>query len=204
MKNVFRQTQLYKFLYYCNTTTNIGKNVLDCGAGGNCPPLVLFEEFGYIPHGIEISEFQLDEAHEYCEKNNIDLNIIKGDMRSLPYKDTSMSFAYSYNTIFHMSKSDISIAVAEIKRVLVPGGLCFINFLSLDNDEYGKGEKAGDGEFLQEEGGKKVLHTYCAEMDTDSFFDDMDVLYKETRVLHRIFEGRRIKQGYIDYIAQKQ
>lgn len=36
MKLVFRQTQLYKFLSYCNNNEiSLEKSVLDCGAGGN-------------------------------------------------------------------------------------------------------------------------------------------------------------------------
>ena len=41
MKTVFRQNQLYTFLLYCNDI-EIKKEVLDCGAGGNCPPLAIY------------------------------------------------------------------------------------------------------------------------------------------------------------------
>jgi len=203
MTTIFRQTQLYKFLNYCNTIEGIGKDVLDCGAGGNQPPLALFAGCGYIPHGIEISDYQIERAKKFGKENDIDLNIAKGDMRSLPFEDDSMSFVYSYNAIFHMTKADIEKSVTEIKRVLKPGGLCFINFLSHDNDEYGKGDKKGEGEFLQDEGDEKIIHSYHTEEETDALFSDMKILFKENRILHRIFEGSIIKQGYIDYIAQK-
>jgi hypothetical protein len=32
----------------------------------------------------------------------------------------------------------------------------------------------------------------------------MEVIHKENRILDRIFEGEKIKQGYIDYIARKK
>ncbi len=204
MKRVFSQTQLYRFLYYCEITNDIGKNILDCGAGGSCPPLALFQDFGYITHGVEISNSQIEKAQKFFHENSIDIDIVKGDIRFLPHKDESMSFAYSYNTIFHMSKADIRKAVDEIKRVLVPGGLCFINFLSLEDGDYGKGEQAGEGEFFQDEDSEKVMHTYHTEAEANKLFSDMKILYKENRVLHRIFESSTIKQGYIDYIAQKQ
>lgn len=203
MQKIYRQTQLYKFLSYCEQTEGLKKNILDCGAGGNMPPLALFQSFGYIPHGIEISDSHINKARKFGEGLGVDLNITKGDMRALPFENESMSFAYSYNSIFHMTKDDIKKSVEEIKRVLVPGGLCFINFLSHDNDEYGKGEEVGDGEFLQDEGDEKIIHSYHTETETDKLFDDMEIVFKENRVLHRIFEGEMIKQGYIDYIARK-
>lgn len=203
MQKVYRHTQLYKFLSYCEQTEGLSKNILDCGAGGNMPPLALFQSFGYNPHGIEISDFNINRARKFEQEHGVNLNITKGDMRALPFEDESMSFAYSYNSIFHMTKDDIRKSVEEIKRVLVPGGLCFINFLTHQNDEYGKGEEVGEGEFLQDEGDERIIHSYHTEAETDKLFDDMKILFKEDRVLHRIFEGEMIKQGYIDYIAQK-
>ncbi|MFD3158043.1 class I SAM-dependent methyltransferase [Haloimpatiens sp. FM7330] len=202
MKVIFRQTQLYKFLNYCSNI-NLDKSVLDCGAGGNCPPLALFLEYGYKTYGIEMSDSQIEKAETFSKEHNIELNISKGDIRKLPFKNESFSFIYSYNTIFHMKKADIKKAVDEIKRVLKPGGLCFINFLSINDDDYGQGEKVGEGEFLQNEGEQKVIHTYYDIEEAETHFKNMNILFKENRILERIYEGEKIKQGYIDYIVQK-
>lgn len=32
----------------------------------------------------------------------------------------------------------------------------------------------------------------------------MKILYKESRVLERIFEGKKIRQGFVDYIVKKE
>lgn len=202
MKLLFRQTQLYKFLNYCNQS-NLEKVVLDCGAGGNCPPLALFSDFGYKTYGIEVSDSQIEKAKEFSKVNNIDINISKGNMTILPFDNESISFIYSYNTIFHMKKADISKAINEIKRVLKPGGICFVNFLSINDQDFGYGEKIGEGEFLQEEDGQKVIHTYYDINEAEVHFKGMKILMKENRILERIFEGEKIKQGYIDYIVQK-
>jgi ubiquinone/menaquinone biosynthesis C-methylase UbiE len=199
---IFRQTQLYKFLNYCNDI-NLEKSVLDCGAGGNCPPLALFLECGYKTYGIEISNSQIERAKTFSKEHNVELNISKGDIRKLAFEDESISYIYSYNTIFHMKKEDIAKAVAEIKRVLKPGGICFINFLSVNDCDYGKGEQVGEGEFLQSEGDEEVIHTYYDIEEAETHFKDMKILFKENRILERIYEGEKIKQGYIDYIVQK-
>lgn len=202
MNLVFRQTQLYKFLNYCNQS-NLEKSVLDCGAGGNCPPLALFSEFGYKTYGIELNDSQIEKAQIFSNENNVELNIFKGDITKLTFEDESISFIYSYNTIFHMKKQDIIKAMDEIKRVLKPGGLCFVNFLTKNDYGYGKGEKVGEGEFLQEEDGKQVIHTYYEPEEVELHFSGMEILLKENRILERIFEGQKIKQGYIDFIAKK-
>lgn len=62
------------------------------------------------------------------------------DMNGLSYEDESISYIYSYHTIFHIKK-DITKAVHEIKRVLKPKGICFINFLPVNHCIYGQGEK---------------------------------------------------------------
>lgn len=202
MKLIFRQTQLYKFLNYCNEA-NLEKSVLDCGAGGNCPPLALFSEFGYKTYGIEKSDSQIEKAKTFSKEHNVELNISKGDIRELDFENESISYIYSYNTIFHMKKVDIAKAVNEIKRVLKPGGICFINFLSINDGDYGQGDKVGEGEFLQSEGDEKVIHTYYDIEEAEAHFKDMKILFKENRILERIYEGEKIKQGYIDYIVQK-
>ncbi len=203
MKTIFRQTQLYKFLFYCHEN-NLPKNVLDCGAGGNCPPLALFSHHGYQVQGIEQDKDQIQKANDFAAKYGLNLNISAGDMRELPFPDQTISYAYSYNSIFHLSKTDIGKAVNEMKRVLKPGGLCFINFLSTHDFGYGEGEKVGDGEYSQKEGEKTVWHSFFNEDEADLYFEDMKILFKENRVLERLYQEKMIRQGFVDYIAEKR
>ena len=202
MKFLIKQPQLYRFLNYCNEY-NLEKNILDCGAGGDCPPLAIFPEFGYKIYGIEISDSQIEKAKIFSEKFALELNISKGDIRELLFEDESISYIYSYNSIFHMTKKDITKSVNEIKRVLKPGGLCCINFLSLQDSGHGEGDELGENEFLQIERGEQVIHTYYDINEAELHFKDMKILFKENRILERIYEGQKIKQGYIDYIIQK-
>ena len=43
-------------------------------------------------------------------------------MRQLKFENESLSFVYSYNSVFHMTKADISKSISEMKRVLKPNG----------------------------------------------------------------------------------
>lgn len=134
---IYRQTALYKFLYYCNES-KLDKLVVDCGAGGNMPPLGLFYTEGYQTIGIEMDEEQLKKAKTFEEEHGMELNIRKGDMRKEEIRDT----------------------IEEIKRVLKKGGLCYVNLLSCEDFRYGQGTQVGEDEFLQEERGEDSSREY--------------------------------------------
>jgi ubiquinone/menaquinone biosynthesis C-methylase UbiE len=203
---MIRAVELYTFLDYCNNTP-LEKEVLECGAGVRHslePLLVRFFDYGYETHGLEISDERLKNALEYCEENELDLDIRKGDMRQIHFGDESMSFVFSYNTIFHMKKDDIRIAMDEIKRIMKPEGLCFVNFLSVDSQSFGIGEEIGKGEYVDKRNGENVLHAYFEDDEPDPYFVGFEVLHKEKRVRGRLIEGKWDIQAYIDYIAIKQ
>lgn len=67
MNEIFKQIPLYRFIMFCNETA-MNKKVLDCGAGGDCPPLSLFSEYGYETHGIEFNSKQLEKANIHASK----------------------------------------------------------------------------------------------------------------------------------------
>jgi len=122
------------FLWHCEQTS-LPKEVLDCGAGGEHPPLALFRARGYRTVGLELDPRCLEEAEEYCRASGVELGIELGDMRSIPFEDESFSFVYSYNAVSFMVKEDIRQSVSEMCRVLRPSGLCYVNLMSVDDEE---------------------------------------------------------------------
>ena len=202
MTEIFKQIPLYRFLAYCEEMNAAGKTVLDCGAGGDQPPLSLFCTAGYRTYGIELNGEQLKKAQQYAAKKNQDLNIAPGDMCSLPFSDAFFPFVYSYNSVFHMKKAYVATAISEMKRVLKPGGLLFVNFLSTGDARCGQGPVAGDNEYEQMDD-FPVIHSYYTRDEPDAYFSTMQVLVKEDRVIERIYKGEKIRQGFIDYIVKK-
>ncbi|MDT8719642.1 class I SAM-dependent methyltransferase [Clostridium sp. 19966] len=202
MSEIFKQIPLYRFLMFCNAE-DMDKTVLDCGAGGDCPPLSLFSEYGYSTHGIEINSSQLEAANKYADKKGQNLNINRGDMRSLEFEDEAFSFVYSYNSVFHMRKTEVSEAIDEMKRVLKKNGLLFVNFLTTKDFRCGTGVDLGENQYEQMDD-FPVIHSYFAESEPDKYFQDMEILYKEDRALERIYEGKKIRQGFQDYIVRKR
>lgn len=200
---IFNHTPLYRFLKLCNEEDiQHEKKILDCGAGGDTPPLSLFSYYGYITTGIEIDEKQIIKANEFGKANAQELNIGFGDMTNLSFENETFDFVYSYNSIFHMKKAEIEKAIQEMKRVLKPRGLMFVNFLSIDDFRCGEGPHLGDNQYEQMDD-VPVIHSYYDYDEADIYLKEMTFVQKERRVIERIYEGERIRQGFIDYIVRK-
>ena len=172
---------VYEFLFLTERS-NLEKVILDCGAGGSTPPLGLFAEFGYRCHGIDISEDAVRQANEFALKQNLDIDMRLGDMRNIPFDDATFSFAYTQNSLSHLSKKDTKIAIDEMKRVLRPEGLLFVDFMSIDcsycNEEV-MGKLVGDYEFLGIHGGEEVLHSFFRNHEPNVYFTDMELIQKK-------------------------
>ncbi len=183
----FFPSSLYNFLRFTNSV-QLEKIVLDCGAGGSDPKLAFFHENGFKTYGIDISEESIEGSNKFCEKYGIRLNIIKGDMRNIPFDPDFFSFIFSYNSIFHLSKGDCITAINEMYRVLKKGGLCYINFLSKDDYHYDDEDD---------------FHSYYDDDEPDKYFNHFIIIYKEKR---QILKGNYFNTGrtcILDYIVKK-
>jgi ubiquinone/menaquinone biosynthesis C-methylase UbiE len=201
MDEIIWATPLYEFIRQCNDTA-LEKTVLDCGAGSDpdrAPPLFLFYQQGYKTYGIEIAEDALAGANEFCKKNNLPLNIFRGDMRRIPFANEMFSFVYSFNAISFMNKPDIELAMREIERVLKPGGLCYVNFISVDDPDQRPFRKTAFARRLL----RSKRFSHHKDNEADKYFSNFEILRKEKRLIEKLYDGERIKQAYIGYIARK-
>ena len=202
MINQFYPSSLYNFLRFIDSNP-VNKRILDCGAGGSDPKLAFFHENGFETYGIDISEDQIKEAEDYCESHGFKLNIVKGDMRNIPFESKFFGYVYSYLSIIHLSKNQTSQAINEIYRVLIPKGLCYLNFLSKDDKWFDKTEETKPGEIVSKHGNEEIVHSYYDDDEPDDYFNNFDILYKEKR---NILKGNYFNTGrtcILDYIVKK-
>ena len=198
MPEVCWATPLYEFLRYCEES-ELPKTILDCGAGGDRPPLNLFHSFGYATAGIDADPEAVRKAAAFCERSGTDLRISEGDMRDIPFPDESFSFAYSYNAIFFLSKPDIAAAVSEMRRVLKPGGLCFVNLMSVDDPDR---REFKDSYFVREILRNRRFSVH-EDDEADTYFAGFTIVWKQKRTVEKLCEGEKVIQAYLDYIARK-
>jgi ubiquinone/menaquinone biosynthesis C-methylase UbiE len=184
------------------------KRILDCGAGGPRPPLALFSKYGYECHGIDISDSAIASASKFSEEYDLNLNIIEGDMRKIPYDDESFSFVFSQNSICHLVKKDIMKTIQEVTRVLRPGGYCFIDFMSTESSYYGAeslGKEVGPGEYQYiDEEGELVLHCFHSDGEPDQYFSGLKIVRKLKTITENLFRPIVDIDVRMEYYAKKE
>ncbi|NHJ85149.1 MAG: class I SAM-dependent methyltransferase [Asgard group archaeon] len=205
----FTVPQEIERFYAFTEKSDLEKKILDCGAGGTRPKIAVFSERGYEAHGVEISNTQIVRAQKYAEENNLEYNIIKADIRELPFEDESFSFVYSYNSIEHLTKAGTKIAVKEMLRVLKKGGLLYINFQSTDSDFKNQGKDIGDNEVLDvtlagKHGFEDTFHSFYNYDEADELFTGLKLLYKGKTIIDFTNNDEKDQIITIDYITQKK
>jgi SAM-dependent methyltransferase len=92
-----------------------------CGTGGN---LAAHASLGRAV-GVDLAP----EAIAYCRQRGV--SAVRGSVLRLPFRDASFELVTSYDVIYHAWVSDDRAAVAEIARVLRPGGLFLVRVPAL-------------------------------------------------------------------------
>jgi len=199
-------TPVYSFLSLMNDLndgeTLAGKKILDCGAGGVLPPLSLFAPFGMKLFGIDQAEAQLEKADAFLKENAIEAVLRKGDMREMPFADETFEYVYEHYSMCHLSHADTRRAINEMKRVLKPGGLCFLGMISSDCDPKEMfGEERAPGHFWGDEGGAMTLHSLFDEAQAEAMIEGWEVITKEKRI--QFYEEEPFTYAHIYYVLRK-
>jgi len=77
---------------------------------------------GYRPVGIDPSLKGVRAARRVAAQLGIQAHYLVADGRHLPFADDSFSQAFSYSVLQHISRDEVRKTLAEIHRVLRPGG----------------------------------------------------------------------------------
>lgn len=100
-----------------------GLRVLDfgCGPGNISAGLAKAVDPGEL-HGVDMEESQIALARETVKWYGLDnATFHVGDVTSMPFEDDYFDVAHCHNVLMHVP--DTSAVLAEVKRVLKPGGL---------------------------------------------------------------------------------
>jgi len=96
-----------------------GKDVLEVGCGTG----LILKDIALVARravGIDISPGMLEHAR------GRGLEVVEGSATALPFEDESFDAVYSFKVLAHVE--DISTAMAEVSRVLRPGGRAALEF----------------------------------------------------------------------------
>ncbi len=103
-----------------------GGTFLEIGCGRGAGACMLLKEF--LPeaiHAMDLDEVMIGEAKQYInEAQRRHIHLYVGDTMQLPYPDRTMDAVFGFGVLHHLP--DWRGGVAEIARVLKPGGLYFL------------------------------------------------------------------------------
>jgi len=114
---------------------NRHKRILDLGAGMG-QNAMYFAKQGFDVSAIELSEFAVEYMKNWAENENLAIDAIVGDMHELPYSNNSFDCIFEYHAIRHTDRTGMKKIIAEIERVVKPGGDVYVTFLSKDSNEF--------------------------------------------------------------------
>jgi ubiquinone/menaquinone biosynthesis C-methylase UbiE len=95
---------------------------LGCAHG---PDFLPFKD-GFELYGVDFSAEMLRFAEKYAKKFGFNVELTLADVRCLPYLNESFDQAIAVATYHHLMSGEHKTALAELRRVLKPGGEAFI------------------------------------------------------------------------------
>jgi len=99
-------------------------NVLDLGAGSGRNMQNIFRGKMFL---VDFSQKMLDLAKERAEKEGIDIEVKKGELFDVPYKDNFFDFAICISALHCINGEENRLkSLSELHRVLKPSGKALI------------------------------------------------------------------------------
>ncbi|MBF0291371.1 MAG: class I SAM-dependent methyltransferase [Nitrospinae bacterium] len=97
-----------------------GAMVLDHGCGVGDLITLLKEKYRVV--GVDA----FPAAVRYARDANPDSQVTQGDIMALPFADATFDAVVSLDVLYHANVTDDTMALAEIERILKPGGRVFL------------------------------------------------------------------------------
>jgi ubiquinone/menaquinone biosynthesis C-methylase UbiE len=168
------------------------KKVLDfgCGSGRH---LILLAKNGFDVYGFDIAEEGIHLAKEWLKKENLKADFKIGSLyEKLPYPDNFFDAVISINSIHHGKIEDIRKAIKELKRVLRPGGLLFVNLRKRRIRKYDPKKP-----IIEKYGKQKAAYEMIAERTY------MPIEGGEKGLIHYLFDKKQIKKEFKNFKIDK-
>ena len=146
------------------------KKILDlgCGLGRHT---ILFALNGFDVSAFDISENSVERTAAWAKELNLDIDTKQGDMLEMPYADESMDGILCINVISHTDTNGMYKMADELKRVLKPGGECYLTLGSKETWGFKQNWPVVDANTkLRDEPGPEYM--------TPHFYADYDLIFE--------------------------
>ncbi len=162
---------------HCATRLRLqgARTALDLGCGVGRHALAL-AALGFETTALDASESGLAEVAANARTRDLAIETMPGRMTDLPFADASFDYVLSWNVIYHGDGEVVAKAIAEIARVLKPGGTYQGTMLSKRRHDYGRGIEISPNTFVQPDGSgdKQHPHFFCNAAELIALFDGFE------------------------------
>jgi 2-polyprenyl-3-methyl-5-hydroxy-6-metoxy-1,4-benzoquinol methylase len=167
---------------------------------------------GWRPTGIDRAKKSVGAAQRVAAQLGVDAEYVVADARELPFGDGAFDAVFSYSVLQHLAKQDVLGVVAEIDRVLRPGGTVWIEMPNARGPlnlvrRARRGFAAGEGQDVRYWTLPELRRTFSAigpvAISADGFLTinpqtaDLDLLPPRSRLVVRTSDALRRASTYV-------
>jgi len=172
---------------------------------------------GWRATGIDRAKKSVGAARRVAEQLGAEAEYAVADARELPFADETFDTVFSYSVLQHLAKADVVVAVAELRRVLRPGGIAWIELPNARGPlnlvrQARRGFSAGTGQDVRYWRLGELRRTFSAigpvTITADGFLTinpqtaDLDLLPPRSRGVVRVSETLRRVSEHVPLLVQ--
>jgi tellurite methyltransferase len=154
-----------------------GSRALDLGCGIGRHALAL-ARMGFAIDALDGSEIGLEVVRRTAADENLAIDTHHGTMTELPFADQQFDYLLAFNVIYHGDPDILAETLAEIRRVLKPGGTLQLTMLSKRNVNFGVGEEIAPNTFVAPGASDDKVHPhfYCNAAELVALLDGFELV----------------------------
>lgn len=128
-------------------------------------------ESGFHVTACDISDKAVETTKKKATKLGYQIDTVTCDMRELPFKDETFDAVLCIWTSGHGMLEDMKRHAAEMLRVVKSKGIIFVDYPSLEDENYGVGIEIEPNTFLENvPGEEKIPHHYSDKSEIEQVY----------------------------------
>jgi tellurite methyltransferase len=161
------------------------RTVLDLGCGIGRHAL-FFAQNDFEVHALDASKHGLQFLEQTALEIGVEVHTQFSEMTSLPYDDNSFDYVLAWNVIYHGNISIVQKTLAEISRIIKPGGIFQASMLSKRNDDLLSAVPISYNTYtIPGKSDKDHPHFYCNSFELIQLLSAFELLSLEDKQLQR-------------------
>ena len=157
------EEEVVAFARHLGQQLSPGVPILDAGCGRGRHVIYLAQQ-GFQVCGCDLSPVAIREAMLRAQHAGLAAALHVANLTRLPYEDGAFAAALCVHVLPYHYRAHLVRAVGELRRVVRPGGLLYLDLLACEDAEYGCGPELEPHTFL-DPGGMPVHFSSLEEVD---------------------------------------